>query len=130
MGTKISGLLIGAGIAGLLWWVFFEPGDRNLKGAARGEYLLGDLGCRACHQEDSGFRAPVIDGGIIGQPRPLTDGRRLVIDEAYVRRALLDPAADIAEGYGNTMPAYPDIDDADFADLMAWFRFRPAAPAP
>ena len=107
-----------------MWWMFFAPDGDELIGAARGEYLFGDMGCRSCHQKASGFRAPEIDGGILGKKRRLVDGTAVIIDEAYILRALQNPGAEIAEGYKNNMPAYSGLEagSRDFLDLMAYFQ--------
>jgi mono/diheme cytochrome c family protein len=55
-------------------------------------------GCAACHQLDG-------EGGPIG---PALDDLGATRDREYIRRAILDPGADIAEGYeqvGGVMPA-------------------------
>ena len=60
--------------------------------------ILRDLTCLACHQLDG-------EGGPIGPPLDDLGASR---DAAYIRRAILEPAADTAPGYeavAGTMPA-------------------------
>jgi mono/diheme cytochrome c family protein len=63
------------------------------------EFLfLGAGGCGACHQLNG-------EGGPIGPALDDLGARR---DREYIRRAILDPGADVAEGYeqvAGVMPA-------------------------
>ena len=85
-----------------------EPGGGGAAPAGGGGALAGGStdameiwaagGCGACHQLDG-------EGGPVGPSLDDLGARR---DREYIRRAILDPGADIAEGYeqvGGVMPA-------------------------
>jgi cytochrome c oxidase subunit 2 len=51
-------------------------------------------------------------------------GRRVVVvtvDEAYVRRSITDPAADVVAGYGPTMSPVP-LEETEVGQLVEWVR--------
>ena len=49
----------------------------------------------------------------------LADGSTLIADEAYLTRAIADPAADLREGYSLRMPAN-NLSDSEIADVVAF----------
>lgn len=65
----------------------------------RGEALVNNRGCLACHS--TGGRAGVgpTFGGLAGSTVPLADGTEVVADAAYLKRSILEPDAQIVEGY-------------------------------
>lgn len=82
--------------------------------------LAAEVGCQACHTESNTAMAPTLHG-IWGTDVELTDGRVVTVDEAYVRRAITDPTADVVAGYEPTMPALP-LDDEEVDRLVDWVR--------
>lgn len=61
--------------------------------------IMGRLGCFGCHTQDgTGFRGPSFKG-IFGRPTILKSGDTLKIDEAYLRKSILEPSADLVRGY-------------------------------
>src|SRR5262249_16321370 len=63
-----------------------------------GEKLFGSLRCETCHSETSGARGPSL-AGLFGKQVELQGGGRATFDADYVRRSLLDPAGEIAQGF-------------------------------
>lgn len=82
---------------------------------------MRDLGCTTCHAGSGrdalgpGWRAPW------GEPRPLADGSTVVVDADYVRRSILDPDAEVAEGWDPIMPSIP-VTDAEIEAITAYIR--------
>ncbi|USD39131.1 MULTISPECIES: cytochrome c oxidase subunit II [Ferrimonas] len=72
-----------------------------------GAQLAQVKGCIACHSLDG--RAGIGPSwlGLAGSERTLADGRVVVADEAYLRRAMLEPAAELVQGYQPLMPPMP-----------------------
>jgi len=83
-----------------------------------GSELAADVGCLACHGETDSELAPTLHG-MWGTQAELADGRTVVADEDYVRRAITDPAADVVVGYGPTMPPVP-LEEAEVERLVEW----------
>ncbi|MEY4642674.1 MAG: hypothetical protein RLZZ227_2668 [Pseudomonadota bacterium] len=89
--------------------------------AERGLALANANACTACHALDS--RRGVGPGwlGIYGQTRRFKDGSTGVVDDAYLRRAMLEPSAQIVEGYEDVMITAA-INDAQVADIIAFIK--------
>lgn len=87
------------------------------------------LGCAGCHTNPR--VAPALDN-LLGRSVRLKDGMTLIADRAYLRRAILEPGADIVAGYVPLMPGYGGaLDDAaleELLDELAAMR-TPGAPA-
>jgi cytochrome c oxidase subunit 2 len=77
------------------------------KGPPPGEQLYLTKGCAACHSIDASPRVgPTWKGLYRKQVRVTTAGkeRMVIADEAYLRRSIEDPNADISVGYPPIMP--------------------------
>ncbi len=81
--------------------------------------LALEVGCLACHQETDTDLAPSLDG-LWGSEVLLDDGRSVVADEAYVRRAITDPGREIVAGFSGRMPliALTDIEVDRLVDYV------------
>ena len=51
----------------------------------------------------------------------LADGRTVVVDEAFLRRSVTDPTADVRGGFPPSMPRVP-LSDAELDDVTAYLR--------
>jgi len=61
--------------------------------------IMGRMGCFGCHTQDgSGFRGPSFKG-LVGRTSILKSGDTIVVDEAYIRKSILEPSADQVLGY-------------------------------
>ncbi len=90
---------------------------------ARGETLAEQNGCLGCHSLDGSRRVGPSLQGLAGSQRAvIRDGQNLALlaDSAYLERAILDPAAEIADGYPPAMPPYAHLGPADINALVAW----------
>ncbi len=77
-----------------------EPASTQSPGAT----LFQELGCSGCHRPDGNGIGPVLIGRFGG---PASDGcGGQVIDEAYVREAILNPSATVAAGFAPVMPSF------------------------
>jgi len=65
----------------------------------RGRRLAEQLGCLTCHTTDGSKGVGPTWKGLLGAEVTLNDGRRFARDRAYLRRAILDPDAEIEAGY-------------------------------
>jgi cytochrome c oxidase subunit 2 len=77
------------------------------KGPPPGEQLHLTKGCAACHSIDGSPRVgPTWKGLYRKQIKVMTAGkeRTVIADEAYLRRSIEDPNADITVGYPPIMP--------------------------
>ncbi len=69
----------------------------------RGAKLARRSGCATCHSLDGSRRPGPTWKGLYGQKRALANGREVVADEAYLRRAIVEPDAEIARGFPKGM---------------------------
>jgi cytochrome c oxidase subunit II len=65
--------------------------------------LAQSRGCLACHSIDGRKGIGPTWLGAWGQTRLLKDGTSVVVDESYLRLAMVNPAAQMVEGYDPVM---------------------------
>jgi protein SCO1/2 len=96
--------------------LFQSPPSRLAKMDAEG--LLTMLGCAGCHVDARTGPSLVALGGSLVS---LADGAHVSADAEYLRRAILDPAAQVVAGYGPTMPSYAGrLTDAELTSLVTY----------
>ena len=76
--------------------------------ASAGQKLFADLACNTCHRPDAQGRGPVLHN-LFGKTVDLSSGERVVVDEAYVRESMLNPAAKITAGFQPIMPTFQGL---------------------
>jgi cytochrome c oxidase subunit II len=84
--------------------------DSDMPAAEKGQKIYQIQGCAACH-DLNGVDNPKNGGPSFknrwGTLRPMADGTEVVMDENYVREAILQPNAKIVKGYPeNRMPNF------------------------
>ena len=62
-------------------------------------YLLGKYGCLGCHSEDGSRLVGPTFKGLYGRTTKLGNGKSLTVDEAYLKRSIQEPNADVVDGY-------------------------------
>lgn len=80
-------------------------GDQEPKPA--GLRLLEVYGCIGCHSLDGAKKiGPTLKGLCGSEVAVTTDGsmRKITVDRAYLRRSILEPQADVVNGFAPTMP--------------------------
>jgi cytochrome c oxidase subunit 2 len=73
----------------------------------RGFQLLQEKGCHACHSIDGTLLVGPTLKGLYGKTIIVLTGgkeRTVVADEAYIRKSILDPNADVVKGFPPIMP--------------------------
>ncbi|MEZ5137813.1 MAG: cytochrome c [Acidimicrobiales bacterium] len=79
------------------------------------------LGCTSCHTSDGRRSEGPTWEGLAGSTVTLADGTTVVADDAYLRRAITDPQAEIVAGYAPGMPQQ-EISDEDLDALVAFIQ--------
>ena len=87
--------------------------------AAEGRAIAQEAGCVSCHGADGGGQVGPAWKGLAGSQVTLSDGTTVVADTEYLTRAILDPGADLADGYTVLMPAN-ELSAADVASVVAY----------
>jgi cytochrome c oxidase subunit 2 len=82
-----------------------ESSTSGMSLAQNGERLFASMGCNACHSGDAAARGPSL-AGVYGSKLRLTNGSEILVNEAYLRDAILNPSQHITAGYAPIMPTY------------------------
>jgi len=88
------------------------------------------FGCHQCHQDRLRTDTPQL-AGLFGQRVALRDGRTVVADENYIRRAIVEPNAEVPVGYDapSIMPTYDgQIDAEEMIALIEYIKMMKAGP--
>ena len=98
-----------------------------------GEELMEKHGCLGCHSLDGTPKVGPTLKGIWGRRvTVLTSGteRSLTVDEAYLRRSILEPNADVVKGYQPIMPSFAGSLNADEVTAIVVFLKSGAKESP
>jgi len=92
----------------------------------KGEALLYARGCTSCHSVTGNpMVGPTFKGLYGAQVHVQTAGasRTLAADSAYIRESIIHPAADVVDGYPNTMPPGRDVlTDEEIGQIVDYFK--------
>lgn len=98
-----------------------KPGD-----LLRGNRLIQEKGCLACHSTDGTPRVGPTLKGLFGKTIiVLTEGkeRQLRVDEDYLRKSLVEPNADVVKGFPPIMPTQKGIfTDEEINELVRYMK--------
>lgn len=84
------------------WLAGLQPGtmaERGMDAAAR-------HGCLSCHTLDGQKHIGPTWRGLYGREEVLRDGGRVLVDESYLTRSMMDPLAHVVAGFSPVMPTY------------------------
>lgn len=87
--------------------------------------ILEKHDCVGCHTLDGTEGVGPTFKGIFGRSTVVTAGgqeKEIVIDEAYLRRAILEPDAEMVKGSTANMPAPEDLSDADLKTVIEFLK--------
>ncbi len=91
--------------------------------AELGAQLYTQNNCNTCHTADGSPGVGPTFQGLFGSQRSFVSSPDAVADENYLRESILDPAANIVEGYGNVMPAsYSSMSTRNLDALVAYIK--------
>jgi uncharacterized membrane protein len=88
---------------------------------AEGEKLFLSQGCAACHQVGAAQIAPNLQG-LFGSTQILADESKILADEAYIRRSIKEPMAEIVKGYPPAMPPFAHLPEKHIDALIAYLK--------
>jgi cytochrome c oxidase subunit 2 len=90
--------------------------------AQNGERLFASMGCNSCHNGTAAARGPSL-AGVYGSKLTLTDGRQILVDDAYIRDAILNPSEHVTAGFAPIMPTYQgQISEDGLIDLVEFIK--------
>jgi cytochrome c oxidase subunit II len=96
-------------------------GDGDDPAVARGRAIAQDVGCTSCHSTGTNDGLGPGWGGTWGTERELDDGTTVEVDEAYLRRSVTDPDAEVVAGFNPIMPRV-HLSDEELDDVVAYLR--------
>ncbi len=85
-------------------WLAENLIDESATPAERGELLYNQQGCFACHSLDGTTGSGPTFQGLSGSQRAFTDGTTATADANYLREAIINPAAQVVQGFAPVMP--------------------------
>ncbi len=89
---------------------------------ATGRTLFQERGCIGCHRPDGTGVGPALEGRFGGPVHDPGCGAT-VVDEAYVREAILNPSATVAAGYPPVMPTFAGrLTEEDLQALIVYVK--------
>lgn len=93
--------------------------------AQNGERLFASMGCNACHSGTAAARGPSL-AGVYGSKLQLANGSQVLVNDAYLRDAILNPSQHITAGFAPIMPTYQgQISEDGLIDLVEFIRNMP-----
>lgn len=90
-------------------------------GGPSGEKLYTKKTCNACHSLDGTRLVGPTFKGLLGKTEELESGKTVTVDDAYLRKSLTDPAADVVKGFAPTMPKL-DLTDKELDALVEFVK--------
>jgi len=95
----------------------------NTTPAVAGQQLFQTLGCVSCHgATGEGGRGPALSG-LFGRETQLVGGQKITADEAYIRESILNPQAQLVDGFGPIMPTFQgQISEDQLVQLLAYIK--------
>ncbi|MCB2179950.1 cytochrome c oxidase subunit II [bacterium] len=95
-----------------------DPGPN----ADRGELIVNQNGCFACHSIDGSIIVGPSWAGLYGSEVELADGTTVIADDAFIHESILDPNAKIVSGFpANAMPQY-SLSEEEVADIIEFIK--------
>ncbi|MBW4037451.1 MAG: cytochrome c oxidase subunit II [Acidobacteria bacterium] len=90
--------------------------------AQNGERLFASMGCNSCHSGNAAARGPNL-AGVYGSRLTLTDGSQVLVNDAYIRDAILNPSQHVTAGFAPIMPTYQgQISEDGLIDLVEYIK--------
>jgi cytochrome c oxidase subunit 2 len=125
----------GAGHSAMITTVVALPAEQFTKwlqegkgagGVSRGKELLEKHGCLGCHSLDGTPKVGPSFKGLWGRSAAVTTNgaeRTITVDEAYLRRSLREPKADVVKGFPPVMPPYAGVlKEDEVTALVEYFK--------
>ncbi len=88
----------------------------------KGAQLYERYNCGSCHDKDGINRGPSLIG-LFGSQVKIKNGGSVIADDAYMRKSILEPNDQIADGYQQIMPSYKDqFSEEQVLDILEYIK--------
>ena len=99
-----------------------EASTSGMSLAQNGERLFASMGCNACHTGGPGARGPSL-ANVYGSKIRMANGSEVLVNEAFLRDAILNPSQHAMAGYAPIMPTYQgQISEEGLIDLVEFIK--------
>ncbi len=88
---------------------------------SQGEELAEEQGCLSCHSLDGSSSVGPSWKGLFGKTETMTDDSTVVVDEVYLKEAIVNPNSTVVAGFSPIMPPY-ELSDEELDALVAYTR--------
>jgi len=129
-GTSHSGMLSKVKVVSDTEWNDWVASGGGMGGAGMdpiewGGKLYVSLGCVACHSVDGTQVVGPSFKGRYGAQEQLSDGTVVTVDDDYIRRSIMEPQAQIVNGFPPVMPTFAGrVNDAQIAALIDFIKSK------
>lgn len=119
-----------SGMGGYIYVMEQRDFDNWLTGSVSGQtpveagrdLFTNKLGCASCHTGGAGQRGAPLEN-IFGKEVRLAGGGSVVVDDEYLRNSILNPSAQIVEGYQPIMPTFKgQVTEEQLVSLVAYIK--------
>jgi cytochrome c oxidase subunit 2 len=101
-------------------------GGAQLADMPRGQALLFERGCISCHSlTGAAMVGPTLKGLFGSTVSVRTAGRQrtVAVDESYIHESIVNPGADVTDGFPNTMPPSRDLlSDEEISEVAGFLK--------
>jgi cytochrome c oxidase subunit 2 len=101
--------------------IVVAPPPKSDDAALLGKKLYSIKACSACHSINGTPGVGPSLQGLYNSSVELRDGSKVVADEAYLRKSITDPNAQITKGYAAVMPK-PSLSEEEIQALIAFIK--------
>jgi cytochrome c oxidase subunit 2 len=103
-------------------WIKTQQASAPADPAMRGQQLVQQFGCLACHSIDGTPKIGPTWEGLFESDVPLADGSTVTADHEYLIQSIVDPNLHIVAGYSpNVMPPFADTLDQTQVESIATY---------
>ena len=108
---------------GTEWEDYFNGNDPKKSPADWGKLNYERKGCNSCHTLDGSKSKGPSWKGIWMKQEKLSDGKTVLVDEAYVKESMMYPQAKVVDGFQPIMPSFQGLlKDHDNSGLIAFIK--------
>jgi cytochrome c oxidase subunit 2 len=98
----------------------------DLKNMPAGQRLLFERGCMSCHSVEGAKMVGPGFKGLFGSTvavRTAGKSRSVVADSAYIHESIVNPGADVTDGFPNTMPPSKEVlSDEEIGEIIGYLK--------
>jgi len=103
-----------------------SPGNEQQSLEPLGLQIIKKNGCTACHSLDGSKIVGPTFKGLYGKSEDVvTDGKthKITVNEAYIKRSIYEPAADVVVDFNPVMPDYKGkVNDTDIQEIIKYLQ--------